>query len=205
MIYAETERLILRDWQEEDITPFAAMNQDPRVMECFPNTLTEIETRALVERIKVHIKQHGFGLYVCVLKGTQEFIGFVGLSVPNFTAHFTPCVEIGWRLAFPYWNKGYATEAAGAVLKMGFEQYHLKEIVSFTVVANQRSRHVMEKLGMTHNVADDFDHPNVSIQHPLCRHVLYRLSNYSWRELCHSREGGNLSQYRNNAKKILKK
>jgi RimJ/RimL family protein N-acetyltransferase len=106
--------------------------------------------------------------------GLAPFIGFVGLSVPRFEAHFTPCVEIGWRLAYEYWGRGYATEAARAVLDFGFQQLALREIVSFTTTANLRSRAVMERIGMTRTPADDFDNPGVPAGHALRRHVLYR-------------------------------
>ena len=115
-------------------------------------------------------------MWATTIKETGEFIGFVGLSIPSFEAHFTPCVEIGWRLTSSHWGKGYATEAALAVLKIGFEKYRLKEIVSFTASVNKRSIRVMEKIGMIHNVKDDFNHPKLAIDHPLSRHVLYRIS-----------------------------
>jgi RimJ/RimL family protein N-acetyltransferase len=121
-------------------------------------------------------EQQGFGPWAVGVRGTASFIGFVGLSVPRFTAHFTPCVEIGWRIAADHWNRGYATEAARAALHMGFDVYQLEEIVSFTVPANLPSRPVMEKIGMTHDAADDFDHPSFPDGHPLKRHVLYRIS-----------------------------
>ena len=120
--------------------------------------------------------QWGFGPWAVEVTGIASFIGFVGLFVPRFQAHFTPCVEIGWRIAADHWNRGYATEAARAALHVGFDTYQLKEIVSFTVPANLPSRRVMEKNGMTHDEADDFDHPSFSDGHPLKRHVLYRIS-----------------------------
>lgn len=170
----ETKRLVLREWQNKDIPLFAAMNQDPEVMKYFPAILSDEESRALVERQRQHFKEYGFGLFVVELKATQEFIGFVGLSIPTFKAHFTPCVEIGWRIAAQYWNQGYATEAAKAVLQAAFAQYDLKEVVSFTSVHNQASIRIMEKIGMHRDPADDFDHPNLPKDHPLARHVLYR-------------------------------
>lgn len=130
----------------------------------------------MVERFSNHIKEHGFGPFACILKETGKCIGWVGLYKPTFEAHFTPCVEIGWRLASQYWGKGYATEAAQAVLELAFTTWNLPEIVSFTVPANVRSRRVMEKLGMKHDPADDFDHPKLSTDHTLSRHVLYKLS-----------------------------
>lgn len=172
----ETERLILREWQPEDLAPFSAINQDPYVMEYLLKPLTEDETAVMIEKIKTHFIQYGFGLFACILKETSELIGFVGLNVPDFQTFFTPCVEIGWRLASRFWGKGYATEAARAVLKAGFKQYDLQEIVSFTVPANHRSRRVMEKIGLTRDVKGDFYHPKVPFGHPLMLHVLYRIT-----------------------------
>ena len=170
-----TERLILRPWRESDREPFALMNADPVVMEFFQACLSRAESDLAVDRVEAHFRQHGFGVFAVELRSEQTFIGFTGLSVPRFEAHFTPCVEIGWRLAKEYWGKGLATEAARAAIKYGFETVGLDEIVSFTVPANVRSRNVMEKLGMTHDPADDFDHPAIPDGHPLRRHVLYRL------------------------------
>jgi RimJ/RimL family protein N-acetyltransferase len=166
-----TERLLLRRWLESDRRPFAALNADPRVMEYFPNVLTADESDALVVRIEAHFERHGFGLWAVEVPAQIPFIGFVGLAVPSFEAHFTPCVEVGWRLAADCWGHGYATEAARAALEFGFGPLALEEIVSFTVPENLRSRHVMEHLGMMHGPADDFDHPS-QLQHR--RHVLYR-------------------------------
>ncbi|WP_019217277.1 GNAT family N-acetyltransferase [Legionella tunisiensis] len=177
-----TERIFLRTWQESDLLPFAQMNADKEVMRYFPNPLAAQETVTLVERIKAHIRLHGFGLWAAELKETNAFIGFIGLSVPTFSAHFTPCVEIGWRLAQPYWGQGLATEGANAVLAYGFSYFKLEEIVSFTTVHNQRSRRVMEKIGLIHHLEDDFVHPNLALNHPLSRHVLYRLSHKQWQQ-----------------------
>lgn len=122
-----------------------------------------------------HQNDHGFSLYAVELKSTGEMIGWCGLMIPSFDAHFTPTVEIGWRLASQHWNHGYATEAATAVLKYAFDSLKLKEVVSFTVVDNIRSRRVMEKIGLHHNSVDDFDHPRIEKSHRLCRHVLYQV------------------------------
>jgi ribosomal-protein-alanine N-acetyltransferase len=172
----ETDRLILRQWSVDDLAPFAAMNADPRVCEYFPSTLTEEQSNALADRIMQHFSRNGFGLFAAEVKGGAAFIGFVGVSIPRFETHFTPCVEIGWRLAHAQWGKGYATEGARAALNYGFDTLKLKEIVSFTVPDNLRSRAVMEKLGMTRDPADDFDNPNIPAGHPQRRHVLYRLA-----------------------------
>jgi RimJ/RimL family protein N-acetyltransferase len=170
----QTDRLMLRRWRDSDREPFARINADPRVMEFFPAALTRDETDILVDRIEAHFVEHGFGLWAVELRSDCEFIGFIGLNVPRFQAHFSPCVEIGWRLAPGHWGRGLATEGARAVLHQAFIELKLPEIVSFTTFANLRSRRVMEKLGMTHNPTDDFDHPYLSEDHPLRRHVLYR-------------------------------
>jgi ribosomal-protein-alanine N-acetyltransferase len=170
-----TPRLCLRQWQAADLEPFARMNADPAVMEYFPALLSREQSDAIVARIEQLFRERGFGLWALEVPGVAPFAGFVGLSVPRFEAHFTPCVEVGWRLAREHWGHGYATEAAHAALDFGFQARGLQEIVSMAVVANQRSRRVMERLGMTRDPADDFDHPNMAEGHPLLRHVLYRL------------------------------
>ncbi len=144
-------------------------------MEFMPARLSPAESNLLVDRIESHFREHEFGLYALELRQEGGFIGFAGLSIPSFQAHFTPCVEIGWRLSAEYWGRGLATEAAGAAVRHAFESLALDALVSFTVPANIRSRRVMEKIGMTHDPADDFDHPNLPEGHPLRRHVLYRL------------------------------
>jgi RimJ/RimL family protein N-acetyltransferase len=169
-----TERLWLRRWRKADCAAFAVMNADSRVMEHFPATLSQDESDARVTRIEAHFAQHGFGLWAVEITGLAPFVGFIGLCHTPFEAHFTPCVEIGWRLAAEHWGRGYATEGAQAALTFGFETIGIDEIVSFTVPANLRSRRVMEKIGMTHNPEDDFDHPHLPPGHPLQRHVLYR-------------------------------
>jgi RimJ/RimL family protein N-acetyltransferase len=170
-----TERLLLRRWRESDRLPFQQINADPGVMEFFPEPLTTDASDALFDRAREHFDRHGFGPFAVELIQTSTFIGFIGLSVPSFVAHFMPAVEIGWRLAFEHWGKGLATEGARAALRYAFETLRVEEVVSFTVPANLRSRRVMEKLGMSHNPADDFDHPRLPADHPLRRHVLYRI------------------------------
>jgi RimJ/RimL family protein N-acetyltransferase len=146
-------------------------------MQFFSATLSRAETQVMMAAIEKGIDQRGFGLWATELRKTKNFIGFVGLNVPSYPLPFSPCVEIGWRLAFDHWGNGYAQEGARAVLAFGFETLHRHEIVSFTTANNLRSRHVMERIGMTHNEKDDFDHPNLSENHPLRRHVLYRKVN----------------------------
>lgn len=150
------------------------MNEDPRVMRYYPAPLTREESDALVDRIEAHFEKCGFGLWAVEIPGVTEFAGFVGISVPNFVAHFTPCVEIGWRLAAEHWGKGYATEGAFAVLDYAFRSLQLREIVSFTTKENMASRRVMEKIGMAYDESGDFLHPNLPEGHPLRPHVLYR-------------------------------
>ncbi len=170
----ETSRLILREWRDTDVAPFAKLNANQRVMQHLPGTLSYEESAQMVKRIKTHFEKHGFGLWAVEIKDEQQFAGFIGLSVPKFTAHFTPCVEIGWRLDLPFWNQGYASEGARAALEFGFTQRHLNEIVSFTVPANGASRRVMEKIGMSY--IENFDHPTMAEDHPLKKHVLYRIT-----------------------------
>ena len=171
-----TDRLILRHWRESDREPFARLNADPRVMQFLPRLLSREESDAAAQRIEDHFRGRGFGLYAAELREDRAFIGFIGLSIPAFKARFSPCVEIGWRLAAEHWGQGLAIEGARAVARHGFRELSLEEIVSFTVPANTRSRRVMEKLGMTHNPEEDFNHPQLPPGHPLRRHVLYRLS-----------------------------
>jgi RimJ/RimL family protein N-acetyltransferase len=171
----ETDRLFLRRWRDPDRELFARLNRDRRVMEFFPGPLSAEQSDALVDRIEAHFDQHGFGLWAAELRATGGFIGFIGLAIPRFEAAFTPCVEIGWRLDPAHWGKGLATEGAQAVVRHAFEVVGLDEIVSLTVPGNVRSRRVMEKLGMTHDPKEDFDHPILPPGHPLRRHVLYRL------------------------------
>ena len=177
----ESERLRLRAWWDEDVAPFAAMNADPLTMRFMPGVMTAEETRAMVGRIRDHFDVHGFGLWAVEAPGVAPFIGYVGLQRPTFDAHFTPCVEIGWRLAPSFWGRGYATEAASACLRHGFESLNLDQIVSFTVMANKPSWSVMERLGMTRDPSEDFDHPRLPAGHKLRRHILYRITREVWR------------------------
>ena len=176
-----TARLRLRQWREDDLAPFAALNADPQVMEFFPKVLTRAESDAVAGRIRDHFARHGFGLWAGEAPGAADFVGFVGLAVPSFEAHFTPCVEIGWRLAREHWGHGYATEAATAALAFGFGDRALEEIVAFTVPANISSRRVMGRLGMRRLPSDDFEHPAIADGHPLRSHVLYRLRRSDWK------------------------
>jgi ribosomal-protein-alanine N-acetyltransferase len=145
-------------------------------MEHFPGLLTRRQSDELVEKIEAGFEANGFGLWALEVRGSGEFIGFTGLAVPEFEAHFTPAVEVGWRLARSAWGSGYATEAARAALGFGFGEVGLAEVVSFTVPANRRSRAVMERIGMGRDPRDDFDHPSLPVGHPLRPHVLYRIA-----------------------------
>ena len=171
-----TARLTLRRWRASDREPFQALNADPRVMEVFPATLTPEETVVLIDRIEQHFDSHGFGLYAAELNETGKFIGFIGLNIPGFDAPFMPAVEIGWRLAHAHWGQGLATEGARAVVSHAFQEFKLSSLVSFTTAANLRSRRVMENIGMVHDPAADFEHPNLPAGHPLRPHVLYRIN-----------------------------
>jgi RimJ/RimL family protein N-acetyltransferase len=168
------DRLLLRRWRPADRQAFASLNADPRVMEHFPSVLTRDESDALADLIDLHFERHGYGLWAVEIPGMVPFAGFIGLSIPAFSAPFTPCVEIGWRLAAGHWGRGYATEGARAVLTCAFDQLGLEEVVSFTVPENLQSRRVMEKIGMTRDPADDFDHPAATGASR--RHVLYRMA-----------------------------
>ena len=177
---AKTDRLLLRMWERGDREPFSRLNSDPRVMEFLPARLSRAESDLFVDRIEDHFQIHGFGLYAAALSQTGAFIGFIGLAVPNFEARFTPCVEIGWRISCDYWGQGLATEGAQAVVRHAFEQLKLDALVSFTVPANIRSVRVIEKLGMTRDPSEDFEHPRLAASHPLRRHLLYRLRRSDW-------------------------
>jgi RimJ/RimL family protein N-acetyltransferase len=170
----ETERLILRRWRTDDVESFAAMNADPRVMEFYPKKLNRAETEKMIDTIEERIERDGFGMWATELRQTGQLIGFIGLNVPSYPLPFSPCVEIGWRLAFDHWGQGYAQEGARAALKFGFDTAGLAEIVAFTAEINGRSRRVMERIGMTYDAAGDFDHPHVLNDDRLRRHVLYR-------------------------------
>lgn len=171
----ETERLTLRRWNDADKYPFQLINADTKVMEFYPKTCSAEESDQIIERAEKHFEKHGFGLCAAELKETNSLVGFVGLQVVPFESHFTPAVEIGWRVASEYWGRGLATEGALAVLKFGFEILKLNEIVAMTVPSNTKSRRVMEKLNMNYDPHDDFENPRLPSGHALRPHVLYRL------------------------------
>lgn len=174
-IIIQTKRLILRTWQDSDAQAYYEMNQDPKVIQYFLGALTMTQVTDFIKAKNQQQQELGYTLWAVELKSTGEFIGFIGLNYTQWPAHFTPAVEIGWRLASQYWNQGYATEGAQACLEYGFNKVGLKEIVSFTVPANLASIKVMEKIGMKTNIKDNFAHPNIPENHPLSQHVLYRI------------------------------
>lgn len=175
-----TERLLLRAWRPADRGPFAALNADPVVMQHFPAPLSAAESDALVERIEASWAAGGPSLWAVEVPGEAPFIGVVGLLEATFEADFTPCVEVGWRLARAHWGRGYAPEAAIASLRHAFEVLGIDEVHSFTAVDNTNSRRVMEKIGLQRDPADDFDHPMLPPGHPLQRHVRYRIRAEQW-------------------------
>ena len=168
-----TPRLLLRQWRPSDLEPFAAMNADAEVMRYYPSAWNRAQSDAFAQRVMRLIDERGWGFWAVEERASGQFIGFVGLHVPSDNLPFSPCVEVGWRLAKPYWGLGHATEAAQSAITFGFQHLHLDEIVAFTAVANQRSRTVMERLGM--RLSSEFDHPLVPVGSGLRRHVLYRL------------------------------
>ncbi len=182
----QTDRLILRQFCTADTQGMIAINADPVVMECFPATMTPDQTKAHISRIVSHWARHNFGLLALELRATGQFIGFTGLTIPPYDTPASPCVEVGWRLSPSAWGKGYASEAARACLHWGFTALDLAEIVSFTATQNNRSVGVMQRIGMTRNKMDDFAHPMLCADSPLCAHVLYRLTRKHWLDL-----GGN--------------
>lgn len=172
-----TERLVLRQWRDSDVEPFARLCGDPEVMEFFPSTMSFEDTAAMVERVRRFMDDNGWGLWAVEVSGVADFIGFVGLAIPRFDDSL---VEVGWRLDSPYWGNGYASEAASASLQYGFDVLDLDEIVSFTSVPNVRSQRVMQRIGLRRVPERDFDHPFLPDGHRLQRHVLYALSREEW-------------------------
>ena len=180
MTVLTTPRLTLRHWHDTDLAAIAAQNADPAVMQFMPGLLSRADSDDFARRAQRGIDARGWGLWAVEVRADGQLAGCVGLAVPSFTAHFTPCVEIAWRLRRVSWGHGYATEAARECLRFAFETLALPEVVSFTVPANLRSRAVMERLGMVRDARDDFDHPRLPPQHALTRHVLYRLQRERW-------------------------
>lgn len=170
-----TQRTLLRQWRDSDLAPWAAMNADPVVRQHFTSVLTADAAAGEAGRMRAALDQRGWGAWVLEVPGELPFAGFVGLIVPAWSAHFTPAVEIGWRLPQAAWGRGYASEAAAAAAAFALQQLQLPELVAITVPGNLPSRRVMARIGMVHDVEGDFDHPRIDAGHPLRRHVLYRL------------------------------
>lgn len=175
-----TDRLLMRRWTEADAAPFAAMNADAEVTRYLAAPLDRESSDTLIRRIETEFDRCGYGLWALEVRATGEFIGFTGLIEQTFPAHFTPAVEIGWRLRRSAWGHGYATEAAREALAYAFGPAALAEVVSITTRTNAPSRAVMRRLGMTCSPADDFEHPKVPPGHPLRPHVLHRLTRQQW-------------------------
>ena len=182
-----TERLVLSSWDDVAAEGLYRLSSDPEVMRHFPALANREQIRATVARHRANLATGRPGLYAVRVRETSTFIGFVGLAKPSFDAPFAPCVEIGWRLARDAWGHGYATEAARAVLARAFDTLGLAEVVSFTAAVNEPSVAVMRRLGMHTDPAEEFDHPNVPVGHPVRRHVLYRLTADEWRRSRHDR------------------
>lgn len=171
----ETNRILLRRWNEQDRIPFRRINADSRVMEFYPGTLSSSESDNIVDRIEKHFDEHRFGLFAVELCASKKFIGFVGLQHVPFKAHFTPSIEIGWRIDADFWNLGFATEAAHAVLRYAERELKLPEVVALTYKGNHRSRRVMDKLGMVYDPNGDFENPHPALVDSWLKpHVLYR-------------------------------
>ncbi len=177
----ETERLILRTWKPEDAKAYFQINQDPKVTECLLGPMTMGQVNDFVAAKNNQMDKYGYTLWASELKETNELIGFIGLNYTDWESHFTPALEIGWRLGSQYWGKGYATEGAKAALDFGFNKIGLEEIVSFTVPANKRSINVMEKIGMKRDINGDFAHPKLPADHSLSKHILYRIKKLALR------------------------
>lgn len=185
-----TDRLLLRAWRDSDREPFAVMNADPEVVEHLRGPLSRADSDAFVGRIEASWARNGYGLWAVEVADGPAFIGYVGLWDARFAAPFTPAVEVGWRLARPFWGNGYATEGARAALAYGFGAARLPEILTFTATINLRSRAVMERLGMARDPDGDFEHPLVPDGDPLRPHVLYRLTDEARREFGADPAGG---------------
>lgn len=169
----ETQRLLLRQWKESDYPAFARMSADAEIMRYFPSVLTDEQSRDIADRCRELIHQRGWGFWAVEVKATNEFAGFIGLHEPSAELPFSPCVEIGWRLARYFWGKGLATEGAQAALDFAFSELALNEVVAFTAISNKRSERVMQRLGMIRD-EKTFEHPQIPVGHALRQHILYR-------------------------------
>lgn len=170
----ETPRLLLRGWCDADIEAWADMNADPRVMEFFVRTYERDESRADGVRLRARLEADGFGWWIVERKDDGTFAGVIALQQVPYPP-VAPAVEVGWRLPVSAWGQGFASEGGAAALRYAFDRLKFEEVVSMTATLNLRSQRVMERLGMTHDPADDFEHPRIEEGHPLRHHVLYRI------------------------------
>ena len=182
MIAIQTQRLILRQWRDQDRQPFAAMNADPQVMKYFPSTLTKEQSDALIDRFIEDIESSGWGFWAAQRIDSGHFIGFIGINYSADGLPFAPCVDIGWRLAQAHWGLGFATEGAKAAMDYAFNAINLSKVVSMTPVNNKASERVMKKIGMQKQQFT-FMHPKLADGHPLQEHLLYSVTNDQWQQL----------------------
>jgi len=178
-VVLRTRRLILRQWQDDDRAPFAALNADPDVMKHFPSPLGRADSDALAQRFRAAIDERGWGLWAAEADPIAAFIGFIGLAVAGPGLPCSGAVEIGWRLSAAHWGQGYATEGAREALRFAFDDLGLHEVVSFTAAVNTKSSAVMERLGMRRD-ARTFEHPRCPEGSAIRTHVLYRLQREAW-------------------------
>jgi ribosomal-protein-alanine N-acetyltransferase len=171
-----SERLILRPFAPDDLDAFAAINADPEVMRHFAARRTRAETAEMIEALERRRREDGLAFSAAIETASGRLVGMIGLQRVTADMPFAPTVEVGWRLARDVWGRGYASEGARAAIADGFDRLGLPEIVAFTRPDNLRSRAVMERLGMRRDPTEDFDHPKLAADHPMRRHVLYRLS-----------------------------
>lgn len=180
VVELSTDRLLLRQWKEEDFPLFAKMNSDPVVMEYYPSILSEDESNAMARKLRALISERSWGFWAVETIKENTFIGFVGLHEPTYDLPVTPCIEVGWRLGKEWWGNGYATEAARESLRFAFEELGLGEVYSFTSVSNKKSWSVMERLNMS-NTGNNFEHPIIPEGHALREHVLYKITKEQWK------------------------
>jgi RimJ/RimL family protein N-acetyltransferase len=172
----QTQRLLLREWRVGDLEPCAAMNEHPAVAEFLARPYSRVRSAAFIAAMEASFDERGYGLWVLELAGEAPFVGCAGLLEVHDELPFAPAVELGWRLARPWWGRGLATEAASAAVRYAFDDLALGELVAYTASVNVRSRQVMERLEMRHDAAEDFLHPSLDPCDALAPHVVYRLS-----------------------------
>ncbi|WP_374469169.1 GNAT family N-acetyltransferase [Phenylobacterium sp.] len=171
----ETDRLILRPWRDGDRAPFAAINADLRVAQWLGGPLDAAQTDAMIDRINGHIARHGFGFFAAERKADGRLVGMIGPQVMADDLPEPGEIELGWRLAHEVHGQGLATEGAAAVRDWIFANTDAGQVLAITAESNLPSQAVMRKIGLARDPAADFDHPRLAADHPLRRHVLYRL------------------------------